>query len=75
MTLSHRKQPEKDLLDALHTELARLEPADRRICALLMEGHSEREAAALMGMPRSTFKRRWAKLRTALRKRLEPYYD
>ncbi len=64
---------DRDLLDALYKELAVLDSEDRRICELLME-HSEREAAELMGLSRSSFKRRWAKLKPMLQKSLQEYY-
>lgn len=51
---------DEELLKALYDELDRLDPEGKRICALMMH-HSEREAAEIMGMARSTFKRHWAK--------------
>ena len=39
-----------------------------------MMHHSEREAAEIMGMARSTFKRHWAKIRAVLQDRLKGYY-
>lgn len=65
---------DKELLQALYEELERLDPEGKRICQLIMEGQSEREAAATMSMPRSTFKRHWAKIQAALRDRLKDYY-
>lgn len=56
---------DKELLDALYDELNRLDPEGKRICELLMY-HSEREAADIMGMARSTFKRHWAKIQAEL---------
>ena len=65
---------DRALLDALHAELEALDPEGKRICELLMK-HSEREAAAEMGLSRSSFKRRWAKVKTGLADRLKDYYE
>lgn len=65
---------DKELLQALYEELERLDPEGKRICQLIMEGQSEREAAATMSMPRSTFKRHWAKTQSKLRDKLKDYY-
>ena len=64
---------DKLLLDALYDELNRLDPEGKRICELLMY-HSEREAADIMGMARSTFKRHWAKIQAELQDKLKDYY-
>ena len=64
---------DEELLKALYDELDRLDPEGKRICALMMH-HSEREAAEIMGMARSTFKRHWAKIRPVLQDRLKGYY-
>ncbi len=64
---------DKALLEALYNELNRLDPEGKRICELLMH-HSEREAAEIMGMPRSTFKRHWDKIRDELKINLKDYY-
>lgn len=64
---------DEELLKALYDELDRLDPEGKRICALMMH-HSEREAAEIMGMARSTFKRHWAKIRAGLHDRLKGYY-
>lgn len=63
-----------ELLKALYVELDRLDPEGKRICELFMQGHSEREAADLMGMARSTFKRHWAKIQSELYESLKEYY-
>ncbi len=63
----------KELLNALYKELDRLDPEGKRICELMMH-HSEREAADIMGMSRSTFKRRWAKIQAELQDKLKDYY-
>ena len=60
---------DKALLNALYRELEALDPEGRRICELLSR-LSEREAAEEMGMSRSTFKRRWAKVQARLANRL-----
>ena len=65
---------DRALLDALHAELEVLDPEGKRICELLMK-HSEREAADLMGLSRSAFKRRWATVKSGLADRLKDYYE
>ena len=62
-----------DLLKALYAELENLDPEGKRICELLMQ-HSEREAAVIMGMSRSAFKRHWAKIQAILQNKLKEYY-
>ena len=64
---------DQELLKALYDELDRLDPEGQRICELMMH-HSEREAAEIMGMARSTFKRHWAKIRAVLQDKLKDYY-
>lgn len=64
---------DEELLKALYDELDRLDPEGKRICELMMH-HSEREAAEIMGMARSTFKRHWAKIRAVLQDKLKDYY-
>lgn len=64
---------DEELLKALYDELNRLDPEGKRVCELMMH-HSEREAAVIMGMARSTFKRHWAKIRAVLQDRLKDYY-
>lgn len=64
---------DEELLKTLYDELNHLDPEGKRICELMMH-HSEREAAAIMGMARSTFKRHWAKIRAVLQDRLKDYY-
>lgn len=64
---------EAELLTALYQRLQELDPDGRRICELIMEGKSEREAAADMQMARSTFKRRWNTVKELLREQLKDY--
>ena len=65
---------DRALLDALHAELDALDPEGKRICELLGK-HSEREAAELMGLSRSSFKRRWAKVKGGLADKLQDIYE
>lgn len=62
------------LLEELLKALDELDPEGRQMCDLIMQGQSEREAAANMQMARSTFKRHWVKVRAALFDRLKDYY-
>lgn len=64
---------ERELQTALHRKLRELDPEGRRICELIMQGCSEREAAAIMHMPRSTFKRHWDKIKRELAVYLKMY--
>ena len=63
-----------ELLEALYNELESLDPERRQICELMMQ-YSEREAAEMMGIPRSTFKRRWSQVQKYLKVRLKKYYE
>ena len=65
---------DRALLDALHAELEALDPEGKRICELLGK-HSEREAADLMGLSRSAFKRRWTKVKSGLADKLHDFYE
>lgn len=58
------------LLERLLDELAEQDPEGKRICELIMEGQSEREAAITLNMARSTFKRRWAAIRDKLARQI-----
>lgn len=62
------------LLEMLYQELDELDPEGRRICELLMN-HSEREAAALLKMARSTFTRHWEMVKNRLRNRLKDFIE
>lgn len=62
-----------DLMLALQQVLASLSEDERQIC-ILMSQKSERQAAQQLGMPRSTFKRKWMKIRTKLQLILKEYY-
>ena len=60
-----------DILDALHDELSRLDPEWRAICKAKGQGVSEREAARILGMNDTTFRRHWQKIREMLCRRLK----
>lgn len=64
---------DRELLCALYQKLQELDPEGRRICELIMQGQSEREAAMNMNMARSTFKRHWNKLKDELVIALKSY--
>lgn len=64
---------DKLLLEQLLDELAVQDPAGSRICKLIIDGLSEREAAVEMNMARSTFKRRWSSTKIRLIKLLEKH--
>lgn len=64
---------EAELLTALYQRLQELDPDGRRMCELIMQGKSEREAAEDMQMARSTFKRRWNTVKELLREQLKDY--
>ena len=46
---------DRELLGALFHKLDELDPEGRRICELVMQGHSERDCGKEMGMARNTF--------------------
>ena len=64
---------DKDVLITLYDELEALDEESQKICRLLMD-HSERESAEILGMPFTTFRRRWASIKETLRKNLEDLY-
>ncbi len=64
---------EEVMLNVLCDELERLDPEGKRIFELMYDLHSEREAAEIMGIPRSTFKRQLEKVRSVLREKLKEY--
>ncbi len=64
---------EEEILNVLCDELERLDPEGKRIFELMYDLHSEREAAEIMGMPRSTFKRQLEKVRSVLQEKLKEY--
>ena len=55
-----------ELLDTLLHKLDELDPEDRRICELVMDGRSERDCGKEMGMARNTFVYKRDKLFAAL---------
>ena len=61
---------EAALLEALYAALDLLDPEGKRICELMKE-HSERETADILGMSRSTFKRRWERILRQLKESME----
>ena len=62
------------MLEELLKALDELDPEGRRMCELIMQGQSEREAAATMQMARSTFKRHWSDVKAKLYERLKDFY-
>ena len=63
-----------ELLVAIHNELDRLSPDDKFICDCFLATGSERQAAALADMARTTYQRRWARIKAELREKLKDYY-
>ena len=62
-----------ELLNALYVKLNELDPEDRLICQLIMEGKSERDCVKEMGLSRNTFVYRRDKLFQKLRSELKDY--
>ena len=62
---------DKELLGALYDEINRLDPDGRRICALIMQGKTEREIAADMGKCQSTINYQKNKVFSILREALK----
>ncbi len=63
---------DKELLDALFRELAKLDDRSREMCEI-MPTMSEREAAAKMNTPRNTLVYQWKTLKEKLRANLQDY--
>ena len=64
---------DKALLEALYDELDRLDPDGKRMCELVAANCTEREAAAILGVSKTTYRYRWAKLREKLAEKLKDY--
>lgn len=64
---------ERELLDALHHRMDKLDPDSRRICDLVRRGCSERDSAAELGLPRNTYAYRRDKLLAALAEYLKEF--
>jgi RNA polymerase sigma-70 factor (ECF subfamily) len=52
-TLTMTPQPPNERLDWLYGQIAQLEPIDRSVCLLLLDGYSYKEIAALTGISES----------------------
>lgn len=52
-TLTIKAQPNDDRLDWLYAQIAQLEPIDRSVCLLLLDGFSYKEIAGLLGISES----------------------
>lgn len=65
---------EDELFVTLYQDLAHLTPEEQLICKLIATSHSEREAAEILNMSRSAFKRRWTRIQAKLRDSLKDYY-
>ncbi len=64
---------DKALLEALLEELDNLGPKGKRICQLVALNYSEREAASIMGISKTTFRYQWIKIRDQLAEKLKDY--
>ena len=64
---------DKALLEALYEELDRLDPDGRRMCELVAANCTEREGAAILGISKTAYRYRWAKLREKLAEKLQSY--
>lgn len=64
---------DKELHDALYEELNCLDPNERRICELIMQGKTEREIAADMGKRQSTINYQKNKVFSILREALKDF--
>jgi RNA polymerase sigma-70 factor (ECF subfamily) len=52
-TLTRQFQPSDDRLDWLYDQIAGLEPIDRSVCLLMLDGFPYKEIAAMLGMSES----------------------
>lgn len=57
---------ERELIDAIHEAIHQMNPENRKLCLLLMHC-SERDAASIMGMTRSSVRRRWKAIKKEIR--------
>ena len=57
---------QRELIDATHTAINQLDDRSREICIQLMN-HSMREAAAILGIPRSTLRDQWDDIKEMLK--------
>lgn len=64
---------DKALLEALYDELARLDSDGRRMCELVAANCTERQAASILGISKTAYRYRWAKLREKLAEKLQSY--
>ena len=64
---------DKELLDALRSELKNLNSEDFKLCQLLTM-YSQTEVAKKLGITRSAFRYRWGKLQEHLAKKLEKFF-
>lgn len=64
---------DQELLSALCQRLEALDPDDHRICNLIMQGVTERSAAAELGISRNTYTYRRDKLLAELREKLKAF--
>lgn len=62
-----------ELLKALYAKLAELDPTERKICELVMQGKSDRKASEILGIPARTIGYKRNKAFEALREALEKY--
>lgn len=59
--------------EELAKALEELSPEAQQICQLYKGGMSERQIADFLGIPRSTFKRQWDRIKAQLHDRLKDY--
>lgn len=75
-TLESQIEPQDDRLNWLYDEIGRLEPLERSICLLLLEGFPYREIAELIGLSESHVGVRIHRIKKRLKERSREYvYD
>ena len=52
-TLTMRDQPKNERLDWLYEQIAQLEPLDRSVCLLMLDGFSYKEISKILGISQS----------------------
>ena len=64
---------EKELIETIHKAIHQLDPESRALCILLMR-YPERKVASILGMPKTSVRRRWESIKERLKTFLKDNY-
>jgi len=70
-TLTITSQPHDERLDWLYEQIAQLDPIDRSVCLLMLDGFSYKEIAALLGISESNVGVKIHRIKQHLRRKSE----